>query len=706
MIWAFLRFSNAPECRENGMSKKHKRRKQDNEKQAMIASLMALALLVSPIGSMGFMSQVSAEEGPGAAVSSVSGNASRTGETTEKVQLDTPANLRWGYDDGYNNVKYNMYWEGVNHSFYSDINGVMNTDWEIEVYKDDQPYKEVNMTRWGKEMPVRPDYYYNGKLDWGENGGFVFVTDYTIRTQHVSNALSYEKLNESGSYKFRVRACAAYDDESYRNSEWSEWSESIYYDRPKQELDTIVGYWDEQETGVFHFKTLQNKEYLDRYEVFLYKQCEDGTWECKVYSSLGWAGEVKDEDYSDYISQYGEGKYCCAVQAFSKDIDVVANGRPGPKSDILDTTVNAEKLSGILSGAADKSAVETVELLTDSADISAIQQAMQTSDAFREQVKDLEDRYSAERNITVESPVISDTAKEYVDPGKINVVGAAFNAAQGKAVSLQMDVTPEENRIPIYSGYKKNVQLDIKLVSDKAEIHDLAMPVSVTMPIPQGIDASQLIILHYHADGATEKTAFHVNGDGTITFTVSGFSTFVFAEESSADTPDDNPEPTLGQDTPALTPSQNANGSCGSSAFLGTLESQIASAVPGTTIRVTRDQNINILPNSIMQMLVKRGDVTLEMEYTYEREDYHVIIPAGKAVDNDILWYGPLYLSAYFSTGSTGSGNGVIAYTVQRGDTLGKIARIYHTTVARLATANPQIKNVNRITPGQIINID
>lgn len=107
-----------------------------------------------------------------------------------------------------------------------------------------------------------------------------------------------------------------------------------------------------------------------------------------------------------------------------------------------------------------------------------------------------------------------------------------------------------------------------------------------------------------------------------------------------------------------------------------------------------------------MQMLVKRGDVTLEMEYTYEEEDYHVIIPAGKAVDNDIPWCGPLYLSAHFSAGDAGAENSVPAYTVQRGDTLGKIASIYHTTVARLAAANPQIRNVNRITPGQIINID
>lgn len=664
------------------------------KKQAMIASLMALALLVSPIGSMGSMHQVSAEEDTGAVVSSVSGNASGAGETTEKVQLDTPTNLRWGCDDGISpNPKYYICWEGVNESI--DENGY--TSWQIQVYKDDQYF-------WGI---VVGDPYYEGHWDYEKDQ---WVNDTTLNREHGGIGI-WSEIVESGNYKVRIRARAAFDDKSYQNSEWSEWSESIHYIRPEQELGIVSGYWDAEKIGVFHFTPLGSSRYIDEYWASLYKyNHEDGKWYhyagCGIHNSFS-GGTIIDVDFSDNISRYGEGKYYFTIRAVSNDIDVVANGRPGPQSNILDTTVNAEKLSGILNAAADKSAAETVELLTDSATLSSIQQAMQTSDAFREQIKDLENRYSAERNITVESPVVSDTAQEYVDPGKVNVVGVAFNVAQGKAVSLQMDVTPKENRVPTYSGYKKNVQLDIKLVSDNTEIHDLTMPVSVTMPIPQGINASQLIILHYHADGTTEKTAFHVNGDGTITFTVSSFSTFVFAEES-AETPDDNPEPTPGQDTPAPTPGQNASGNCGGSggsASLGSLESQIASAAPGTTVKVTRDQNINTLPNSTMQMLVRRGDVTLEMEYTYKGEDYHVIIPAGKAVDNEIRWYGPLYLSAYFSAGSAGAGDSVSTYTVQRGDTLGKIARNYHTTVARLAAANPQIKNVNRIVPGQVINI-
>lgn len=316
---------------------------------------------------------------------------------------------------------------------------------------------------------------------------------------------------------------------------------------------------------------------------------------------------------------------------------------------------------------------------------------MQTDDAFRGQIQTLESQYATEQNITALSPAISDAVKSSgVAPDRVSVVGAAFNAAQGREINLQMDMTPPEKQIPVYSSYKKNVQLDIRLVSDNTEIHELSMPVSVTMPIPEGINADQLIILHYRADGSTEKTAFHVNGDGTVTFTVKSFSTFVFAEKASADVPSKpDPSPAPGGDKPAPASSS-------------ALDSQIAAAAPNSTVKVTREQNINTLSHDIMQLLVKRGDVTLDMEYTYQDKDYHIIIPAGKAVDNEIAWYGPLYLSAHFSAVDAADS---YTYTVQKGDTLGRIARNHHTTVARLSAANPQIKNIDRILPGQVINI-
>lgn len=626
------------------------------KKQVMIASLMALALLVSPLGNPG-VTQVSAEEEPGTELLSVSGNARDAGSAQERVQLDTPTNPQWGtkpqYVDGNGFYKYNISWEGVG------------PNWFVDLYKDDELVDRIHI------FDFDPDEDMNIKL----HGGF-YISD---------------RMDESGSYKFQVQAFTVGDDPTY--SEWSEWSESITYVRPQQELGSPTVYWDEQQAGLCHFVPLEDTQYLRGYRVILHRMDNEyGGWQAGISSSDYKGKTVVDVDFSDAISRYGEDKYYVTVQALSNNIDAVANGKVDSRSEILDTTVNAEKLSGLLSGAVDKSAVEVVEVLKGSANLFSIQQAMQTSDSFREQVRDLESQYMAEQDITVKTPDVSDSAKEYIDPDKVSLVGAAFNAAQGQDVSLLMDVTPKENQVPIFLD---SVQLDIRLVSGGAEVHDLTMPVSVTMPVPQGIDPSRLVILHYPANGSPRSTAFHVNGDGTITFTVTGFSTFVFAEDS--------------EDAPSPAPGQSA--SSGSSSHSGAqtdLEGRIAAAAPGATVKVTREHNINALSNSVMQQLVKRGDVTLEMEYAYEGTDYHVIIPAGMAVDDDTSWYGPLYLSAYYSAASAGTGaeNSVAGYIVQRGDTLGKIARSYHTTVARLAAANPQIKNVNRIRPGQVINIE
>lgn len=78
--------------------------------------------------------------------------------------------------------------------------------------------------------------------------------------------------------------------------------------------------------------------------------------------------------------------------------------------------------------------------------------------------------------------------------------------------------------------------------------------------------------------------------------------------------------------------------------YVGNVGSEISDAKDGETVKITRDKNINALPNSLMKDLYEKKTVSLELEYTFEGKEYTVTIPAGAAENNDIPWYGPLYL--------------------------------------------------------------
>ena len=133
------------------------------------------------------------------------------------------------------------------------------------------------------------------------------------------------------------------------------------------------------------------------------------------------------------------------------------------------------------------------------------------------------------------------------------------------------------------------------------------------------------------------------------------------------------------------------------------MATQIELAPSGSTI--VMEKGISALSNSVMQELLKKGDVSLRMEFTYEDKEYVIIIPAGAALDNDIPWYGPLYLAQHFgnSAGTAGSGAGG-TYEVKSGDCLSRIATANNMTLQQLLAKNPQIKDPNKIVVGQKIN--
>ena len=208
----------------------------------------------------------------------------------------------------------------------------------------------------------------------------------------------------------------------------------------------------------------------------------------------------------------------------------------------------------------------------------------------------------------------------------VGIIGTAFS---GNEVTLSVEAPATQPQIAstAYNVTGDPVYVEINLKVRDYTIASLTTPVAITIKTPAGVDGSKAVIFHF-VDGKIEEIKpIYDAAANTLTFCVDHFSTFAIAEAESTATA----------------------GSCGGTddafgRYRDNLTSEIANAKDGTTVKITRDKNINALPNDIMKALYKKQTVALELEYTFEGNEYTVTIPAGQAEDNAIEWYGPLYL--------------------------------------------------------------
>ncbi|MCM1534861.1 MAG: LysM peptidoglycan-binding domain-containing protein [Clostridium sp.] len=648
-------------------------------KKAMMALMLTAALVLAPISGEPVVTVHAAEDAAAgvateasddAAAESVSDSDISGGsvETTQKKKLDVPTGLQWDKDG-------TMTWNEV-----ADAHG----HYELELYRDGE---KIHTTNCGERM----------------------------------NAIQFDWIDESGAYQFRVKSTAFYDRDNYEDSEFSDLSPVYTYVKPDAVLGTPTCWWSETNPRTICWSAVEG---ADQYSVIFHDSPNSRIWH---YVPSRWLSE----DVTSFIEKYvddDEKIYYFTIRAISDDIEKVVSG---VESEPLyyDAKAAAGTISGIISDAVENAAAaEALETIKSSIDKTELRTAMQADDAVLDQIKTLESSYAAQQNITVNPPTVSGEAGAYVKAEDISVIGAGLNAASGQSVGLEVSVP--EQKVPV--NYAKSVQLDIRLTREGESVHELDIPVTITLPIPAGLDAARLVILHYNEDGGCERVYFRSNGDGTVTFTVSSFSTFAFAQEqdgeeeggipsggdsndgnassgsdnktdndgNASDGSGDNSGSASGSGDDASNDSSAGGSGAGGNDFAADVENQIKGAAKGATVKMT---GLNTLSNGMMKALLARKDVTLVMEYTYGGKNYTVVIPAGAAVDNDIPWYGPLYLAGYYGNGGSPAAGSV--YSVQRGDTMSKIAKVNRMTLAQLAAKNPQIRNINLIRVGQKINL-
>lgn len=208
----------------------------------------------------------------------------------------------------------------------------------------------------------------------------------------------------------------------------------------------------------------------------------------------------------------------------------------------------------------------------------------------------------------------------------VGIVGAAF-VAPDTTLSVEAPAATPAIASSTYAVTSTPVYVEISLKAGDYAVTSLSIPVAVTIEAPAGVDGSKAVIFHF-VDGKQEEIKPIYNASAnTLTFTVNHFSTFAIAEAETENT-------------------EAATAGSGSEfeKYRDNIANEIANAKDGATVKISRDKNVNALPNDIMQALYKKQTVALELEYTFEGNEYTVTIPAGKAEDNAIEWYGPLYL--------------------------------------------------------------
>ena len=498
-----------------------------------------------------------------------------------------------------------------------------------------------------------------------------------------------DDIYESGVYYFTVKECAEINGVYTETKEVR--SAEKEYVVPAERLATMEApVWDTENTGVLYFKPISGD--VKAYQINGYQDNGEYEWYAfgrrisspvsGLFSTI-WTTEDGRiaVDMSEEIQRLGEGKYRVSISALSNNIDTAANGYTSEKSAYLDTSKNAEQVAAVITDAisSSNSAAEAVEIIRQNTSKNALSTAMQTSSEVLEQIKTLEQKYLTESNVTVSKSVSDQAAALGVDTSKISMVGAAFNANPNSTVSL--DISVPETKVTVPTGYKDGVQLDIKLNGASSSDGTLEMPITITMPAPAGVDLNKLVLWHYHGDNK-EAVVFKSNGDGTITFTVTSFSVFLFTEEQSSDN-----QPSGGQNGSDSTANNNNSSSSSST---------------GSAQTVTEEKKAPVA----VEYVVKRGD---NMAKIARRHGLTLgqLVALNPQVKNPARIYAGQILIVGYTNGeavSTDTANAEY-YIVQRGDSLFKIAVKNKLTLLELKVLNPNLFAQKYIFAGQKVRV-
>ena len=352
----------------------------------------------------------------------------------------------------------------------------------------------------------------------------------------VSVSLYYE-IFESGNYTFIVKTYGYGVEQDWDLSSGciSEVSPTFSYTRPSEQIGNPKNIsWSTD--GVVSWDKVEHARAYESELVYADDSMPSGYMQV---TGRGWYGNY--EDYSDKMATGYD--YYVRVRAVSENINLYANSN---FSDwvAFDGSATVGSANGKLDQAyGDGVTTENAQVVANAVKASfedetakgELQVAMQTDTATQEKIKNLENAYKESMNLKT---AVNSSDDIGVDASSVSLLGAALNATENDgSVTFNMSKPDEETQKDLItnSRFTKAIVLDLELEGAGITAGaPLDIPVTVTMAAPEGIDINKLTILHYNADGTYENLPVRKNADGTISFTVTHFSNFVFGEKQAA----------------------------------------------------------------------------------------------------------------------------------------------------------------------------
>lgn len=362
------------------------------------------------------------------------------------------------------------------------------------------------------------------------------------------------------------------------------------------------------------------------------------------------------------------------------------------------TVVSAAAVLGTIDsnwpdGAA-SSATDAVNVLVSTYGATGIAGAVQTSDGtvsttLLDKLSALEDDYASEKTITVNAPTIASAVSESVS-GTVKVTGAAFNVDDHSSVQLVIG-DKAGSGITVGNSYRKSVQLDISLMKTAlgssnatAVTGALRMPVTITMPVPTGIDASRLVILHdKDGDGTSDETVPYSLAGNLVTLTLTHCSNFAFAEKAGS-----------------ATGGESTGGGSADSSSSDDDDDDDSSSASAKEEKVNVPVEYTVVKGDTLSKIAYKNHMTLSalLALNPQIKNSNLIYPGQKII------VGHTSKTAASQSVSTINSNAVY-YTVQKGDFLYRIARENGLTLAQLGAMNPEIVKQKYIYAGQKVRI-